>query len=83
MEFDKYWMEKYDKPPKDGGEVLGVIRARDVNKKSEKLSKLKEPDTWKYGQFKAMVQEFAYSRYVCSINFSKGKVLSHKVTALD
>lgn len=82
VEFDKYWLEKYGKAPGEG-DVLGIIRPRDLEKNSEKLEKLKAPETWEHGQFKAMIQEFGYSRYVCSVDFSRDKVLRKKTYSLD
>ena len=82
VDFDKYWLEKFDKEPSQG-EVIGVIRLRDLKKKTEKLKKLKRPESWKYGQFKAMIQELGYSRHVCSVDFSRGKVLKKQVYSVD
>lgn len=82
VEFDKYWLEKFDKEPSKG-EIIGIIRPRDLEKKTEKLKKLKNPKTWAHGQFNAMVQEFGYSRHVCSVKFAKDKVLGKKVISLD
>ena len=42
VEFDKYWLEKFDQKPPDG-KIIGVIRPRDLEKKTEKLKKLKSP----------------------------------------
>lgn len=82
VDFDKYWLEKFDKEPSKG-EVIGVIRSRDLNKKTENLKKLEDPQTWKHGQFKAMIQELGYSRHVCSVDFSRDKVLKKKVYSVD
>ncbi|MDH5762468.1 MAG: hypothetical protein OEZ51_05760 [Nitrospinota bacterium] len=82
VDFDKYWLEKYDQTPAKG-EVLGIIRPRDLEKKTEKLDKLKHPTTWTHGQFKAMIQELGYSRHVCVVDFSKEKVLAKKVLSVD
>jgi len=82
VEFDKYWLEKFDKEPSKG-EIIGIIRPRDFEKKTEKLKKLKDPKTWDHGQFNAMIQEFGFSRYVCSVDFAKGKVLKKKVLSVD
>ena len=82
VEFDKYWLEKFDKKsPK--GKIIGVIRSRDLDKKTEKLKKMKSPKKWSHGQFNAMVQEFGYSRHVCSVQFARDKVLGKKVSAVD
>ncbi len=54
VEFDKYWLEKFDKEPSKG-EIIGIIRPRDLEKKTEKLKQLKNPKTWAHGQFNAMV----------------------------
>ncbi len=82
VDFDKYWLEKFDKDPSKG-ENIGIIRPRDLEKKTEKLKKLKDPKEWKHGQFKAMIQELGYSRHVCSVDFSKNKVLKKKVFSVD
>ena len=82
VEFDKYWLEKFDKKPPEG-EIIGVIRPRDLEKKTEKLKKLKSPKEWSHGQFNAMIQEFGYSRHVCSVQFTRDKVLGKKVIAVD
>jgi hypothetical protein len=82
VEFDKYWLEKFDKDPSKG-EVIGIVRSRDFEKKTEKLSKLKDPKTWNHGQFKAMIQELGYSRHICSVDFSKSKVLKKEVLSVD
>lgn len=82
VDFDKYWLEKFDKEPAKG-ENIGIIRPRDLEKKTEKLLKLKDPETWKHGQFNAMIQELGYSRHVCSVDFAKGKVLKKKVHSVD
>ena len=82
VEFDKYWLEKFDKDPSKG-EVIGIVRSRDFEKKTEKLSKLKDPKTWNHGQFKAMIQELGYSRHICSVDFSKNKVLKKEVLSVD
>ncbi len=82
VDFDKYWLEKLNNaPPK--GEIIGIIRPRDLEKKTEKLKKLKDPKTWDYGQFNAMIQEFGYSRHVCSVDFARDKVLKKKVRSVD
>lgn len=82
VDFDKYWLEKLDKkPPKS--EVIGIIRSRDLEKKTEKLKKLKDPKTWDQGQFKAMIQELGYSRHVCSVDFSNDKVLKKTILSVD
>jgi len=82
VEFDKYWLEKFDGDPSQG-KVIGIIRPRDLNNNTEKLSKLKHPTTWKYGQFKAMSQEFGYSRHICTVDFSRDKVLGKKTVSVD
>lgn len=82
VDFDKYWFEKYDKDPSKG-EVMGVIRPRDLEKKTKKLNKLKHPESWNHGRFKAMIQELGYSRHVCSVDFSKAKVLKKTVLKVD
>jgi len=82
VEFDKYWLEKFDKRPPEG-EIIGVIRPRDLEKKTDKLKKLKSPIEWSNGQFNAMIQEFGYSRHVCSVQFTRDKVLGKKVIAVD
>jgi hypothetical protein len=82
VDFDKYWLEKYDNAP-GKGDHLGIIRPRDLEKKTEKLTKLKHPTTWTHGQFKAMIQELGYSRHVCVVDFSKEKVLAKKVLSVD
>ena len=82
MEFDKYWLEKFDKkPPK--GKIIGVIRSRDLDKKTGKLKNLKSPKKWSRGQFNTMVQEFGYSRHVCPVHFARDTVLGKKVIAVD
>lgn len=82
VDFDKYWLEKLDqKPPK--GEVVGIIRSRDLEKKTEKLKKMKTPKTWDHGRFKAMIQELGYSRHVCSADFAQDKVLKKEVVSVD
>ncbi len=82
VEFDKYWLEKFDKKPPEG-EIIGIIRPRDLEKKTEKLKKLKRPKEWSHGQFNAIIQEFGYSRHVCSVQFARDKVLGKKVIAVD
>ena len=82
VEFDKYWLEKFDKKPPDG-EIIGVIRPRDLEKKTEKLKKLKSPQEWSHGQFNAMIQEFGFSRHVCWVQFTRDKVFGKKVIAAD
>ena len=82
VDFDKYWLEKLDNAPPEG-KVIGIIRPRDLEKKTEKLEKLKDPKTWNHGQFKAMIQELGYSRHICSVDFSKDKVLKKKVLSID
>lgn len=82
VDFDKYWFEKFDKEPAKG-EVLGVIRPRDLEKNTEKLKKMKHPKTWAHGQFKAMIQELGYSRYVCVVDFAKDKALNKKVLSVN
>jgi hypothetical protein len=82
VEFDKYWLEKFDKESAKG-EIIGIIRPRDLDKKTDKLKKLKNPESWKHGRFNAMIQEFGYSRHVCSVDFAKDKVLKKKVLAVD
>ncbi len=82
VDFDKYWLEKFDNEPSKG-EIIGIIRPRDLEKKTEKLKKLEDPKTWDHGQFNAMIQEFGYSRHVCSVDFSKDKVLKKKVISVD
>lgn len=64
VEFDKYWLEKFDQKPPDG-KIIGVIQPRDLEKKTGKLKKLKSPQEWSHGQFNAMIQEFGFSRHVC------------------
>ena len=81
VDFDKYWLEKFDKEPSKG-EILGIIRPRDFKKKTEKLKKLEDPKTGDHGQFNAMIQEFGYSRHVCSVNFARDKVLKKKVLSV-
>jgi hypothetical protein len=70
VDFDKYWLEKFDKEPSKG-EITGIIRPRDFEKKTEKFKKLKDPKTWDHGQFNAMIQELGYSRHICSVDFAK------------
>lgn len=82
VDFDKYWLEKFNKAPAKG-ENIGIIRPRDIEKKTEKLEKLKHPKTWEHGQFNAMIQELGYARHVCSVDFSKDKVLKKKVLSVD
>jgi mannosyltransferase OCH1-like enzyme len=82
LDFDKYWLEKFDKEPSKG-KAVGIIRPRDLEKKTEKLKKLKDPKKWSHGQFKAMIQELGYSRHVCSVDFAKDKVLMKKVLSID
>ncbi len=82
MDFDKYWLEKFNKKPSKG-ENIGIIRPRDFEKKTEKLKKMKEPKTWNHGQFKAMIQELGYSRHICSVDFAKGKVLKMEVFSVN
>jgi hypothetical protein len=82
VDFDKYWLEKFDKEPAKG-EIIGIIRPRDLEKKTDKLKKLKDPKTWNHGQFNTMIQEFGYSRHVCSVDFAKDKVLKKKVLSVD
>lgn len=82
VDFDKYWLEKFNHEPSKG-ENIGIIRPRDLEKKTEKLKKLKHPREWKHGQFNAMIQELGYSRHVCSVDFSKDKVLKKKVLSVD
>ena len=82
IDFDKYWLEKFDTEPSKG-ENIGIIRPRDLEKKTEKLKKLKDPQTWEHGQFKAMIQELGYSRHVCTVDFTKGKVLKKEVLSVD
>ena len=53
VDFDKYWLEKFDSEPAKETKNIGIIRPRDLEKKTEKLKKLKDPVDWKYGQFKA------------------------------
>ena len=83
VDFDKYWLEKFDSEPAKEKKNIGIIRPRDLEKKTEKLKKLKDPADWKYGQFNAMIQEVGYSRHVCSVDFSKDKVLKKKVFSVD
>ena len=83
VDFDKYWLEKFDSEPAKEKKNIGIIRPRDLEKKTEKLKKLKDPADWKYGQFKAMIQELGYSRHVCSVDFSKDKVLKKKFFSVD
>lgn len=82
VDFDKYWLEKFDEEPSKG-EVIGIIRSRDIENKTEKFEKLKDPKTWDHGQFKAMIQELGYSRHVCAVDFTKDKVLKKKVFSVD
>ncbi len=82
VDFDKYWLEKFDNKP-TRGEVIGIIRPRDLEKKTEKLKKLKDPKTWNHGRFNAMIQEFGFSRHVCSVDFARDKVLKKKVLSVD
>lgn len=82
MDFDKYWLEKFDKEPAKG-ENIGIIRPRDLEKKTEKLNKMKHPNTWGHGQFKAMIQELGYSRHICVVDFAKDKALNKKVLSVD
>jgi hypothetical protein len=82
VDFDKYWLEKFNKEPSKG-ENIGIIRPRDLGKKTEKLQKLKDPKTWDHGQFNAMIQELGYSRHVCAVNFAKDKVRKKKVYSVD
>ena len=82
VDFDKYWLEKFDKEPSKG-ENIGIIRSRDLENKTEKLIKMKNPITWDHGQFKSMIQELGYSRHVCSVDFTKGKVLKKEVLSVD
>jgi hypothetical protein len=81
-DFDKYWLEKFNKEPSKG-ENIGIIRPRDLEKKTEKLQKLKDPKTWDHGQFNAMIQELGYSRHVCAVDFTKDKVRKKKVYSVD
>ena len=81
-DFDKYWLEKFDKDPSKG-ENIGIVRPRDLKRKTEKLNKLKDPKRWKHGQFRAMIQELGYSRHVCSVDFSRDKVLRKKVFSVN
>lgn len=83
VDFDKYWLEKFDSEPSKEKKNIGIIRPRDLEKKTEKLKKLKDPADWKFGQFNAMIQEVGYSRHVCSVDFSKDKVLKKKVISVD
>ncbi len=80
--FDKYWLEKFNKDPSKG-KVVGIVRPRDLKKNTEKLQKMKDPKTWMYGQFKAMVPVFGYSRHICSVDFSKNKVLGKEAFSVD
>ncbi|NIQ03261.1 MAG: hypothetical protein GWM98_25125 [Nitrospinaceae bacterium] len=80
--FDKYWVEKFDQKP-DKGEIIGILRPRDLEKKTEKYKKLKNPETWKFGRFHGMIQQFGYSRYVCMVEFAKSKVVKKEVFHLD
>jgi len=82
VDFDKYWLEKFDAEPSKG-ENIGIIRPRDLEQKTEKLKKFKDPQTWEHGQFKAMIQEMGYSRHVCTVDFTKGKVLKKEVLSVD
>lgn len=82
VDFDKYWLEKFDQDPSKGKNI-GIIRPRDLEKKTEKLKKLKDPKEWDHGQFNAMIQELGYSRHVCSVDFSKDKVLKKEVFSVD
>jgi len=81
-DFDKYWLEKFDKDPSKG-ENIGIVRPRDLKRKTEKLNILKDPKRWKHGQFRAMIQELGYSRHVCSVDFSRDKVLRKKVFSVN
>jgi hypothetical protein len=82
VDFDKYWLEKFDSKPVKGDNV-GIIRPRDLEQKTEKLKLMKDPQTWDFGQFKAMIQELGYSRHVCVVDFTKGKVLKKEVISVD
>lgn len=82
VDFDKYWFEKFAHDPSKEDNI-GILRPRDLEKKSEKLIKLKDPKTWDRGQFKAMIQELGYSRHVCTVDFAKDKVLKKKVLSKD
>lgn len=82
VDFDKYWLEKFDQEPSKGKNI-GIIRPRDLEKKTEKLKKLKHPKEWDHGQFNAMIQELGYSRHVCSVDFSRDKVLKKEVLSVD
>jgi len=82
VDFDKYWLEKFNKDPSKG-ENIGIIRPRDLEKKTEKLEKLKHPREWNHGKFKAMIQELGYSRHVCSADFARGKVVKKEVLSFD
>ena len=82
VDFDKYWLEKFDQTPSKGKNI-GIVRPRDLEKNTENLQKLGHPKEWKHGQFNAMIQELGYSRHVCSVDFSKNKVLKKKVFSVD
>lgn len=68
MEFDKYWLEKFNYEPSKG-ENIGIIRPRDFEKKTEKLKTMEEPKTWNHGQFKGIIQELGYSRHIVRLIF--------------
>jgi mannosyltransferase OCH1-like enzyme len=82
VDFDKYWLEKFDKEP-SRGEIIGIIRSRDLEKKTENLKKLSSPKKWNHGRFNAMIQELGYSRHVCSVDFAKNKILKKEVLSVD
>jgi hypothetical protein len=82
VDFDKYWLEKFTEDPSKEDNI-GILRPRDLEKKTEKFNKLKDPKTWNRGQFKAMIQELGYSRHVCTVDFAKDKVLKKKVLSKD
>ncbi len=72
VDFDKYWLEKFNNEPSKS-ENIGIIRPRDFEKKTEKLKTMEEPKTWNHGQFKTMIQKLGYSRHICSVDFAKVK----------
>lgn len=82
VDFDKYWLEKYREEPSKGDNI-GIVRPRDLEKKTEKLKKMNDPKTWLHGQFKAMIQELGYSRHICTVDFTKNKVLKREVVSVD
>lgn len=43
VDFDKYWLEKFDSEPAKETKNIGIIRPRDLEKKTEKLKKVEGP----------------------------------------